>query len=871
MITGSLQYLKDKNREYFTNFQLYPKSVIEPEILDAPIDVFRQSTWVSSIVYDNNVNKYYAVLQNKPQILNTVEMTEGTAFNIKVTAIDPTMLGASNSVYDDKNLQYKWLKNDGILYEYSNINNFKGTNELIITSESCTRDRSGTYRLSVTNIKTGGTTLSQPITINVLDLKTHPILYKNLLKNGCGEQDMDGWSKDSDIVTSRFAINSKQDCKSILPEVYQLGASEYTSEFKFVLGRINTKLSIWFPKNYTPSAGDNDYWRWLLRFKPMLVPTDGQHNTADQSDYFYPSWNYIDTYNKNNNLVKLGDIIKRSQTYITRNKIKFITYGGKPLATAQQTVNISQASNMVDGKVYGIDSVYAHFFAYVGIGISNYKLEYVDTGGNVIEDNLIPTTFYKYKLGILNDKPPFIPRHPEEDTLTVDKYQYYLWATTTDNSSKNPNYNKVLAKKYSTTNRDKYAVKIKEGTKIQLTPVCYDKTNIMLEFLGDDESVIGSETIPGPTERDIWAIKEKFFLPLHIGNLYGWTTNASDQEFWFYSQSFTTMNAILGVDNNQLQKKDINAEWCKKYYYQHLRSIYDFSLPVGYGRGPGTIVTIKKPADMANESEAKRNDNLNYIDTVVNSWYKFNKNFLYNEENGITRDGVKISLGSEQGTRDQYDHGAAAFFAVQRDIEIPTGTRFIRATIMFSHASDAMQDENPKIKDWSKQTIYYDVFSKNSVSEQRVDYGNPRCAVTAMHLSLHPNAVIAGEDYNTYQVNLSGSVWDMELKRLESVNEFNSVVDQSYQLSNLQYRYNTSTMPVQQLNTYTEQQSSVANIAIQYPGIEIVNQLPLSVQIPNEPPPVVESAIEDTQAYQPIEISGSIQMESTGSANLSNQ
>ena len=179
---GRLQLLQNKNREYLTtDFELLPKSNSNPYVLETPLEAFLQRTWLSEIVRNDTTNIYYGVLQNKPQVLDTITMVEGTGFEISYTVLDPTILSnQGDDMVDDRNLDYRWLKDEGVLHQYSNINNFKGTKQLLITSESCTFDKSGTYKLQITNRKTNGTTTTSGLTINVLNLKDNALLYKNL-------------------------------------------------------------------------------------------------------------------------------------------------------------------------------------------------------------------------------------------------------------------------------------------------------------------------------------------------------------------------------------------------------------------------------------------------------------------------------------------------------------------------------------------------------------------------------------------------------------------------------------------------------------------------------------------------------------------
>lgn len=846
---GRLQLLQNKNREYLTtDFELIPKSNTNPYVLETPLQAFSQKTWLSEIVRNDTTNIYYGVLQNKPQILDTVTMVEGTGFEITYTALDPTILSnQGDDMIDDRNLEYRWLKDDGVLHEFSNVNNFKGVNKLIITSESCTFDKSGTYKLQITNRKTNGTTTTSGLTINVLNLKDNALLYKNLIKNGCGEQDMDGWIKDRDIISTKFATDENRKHASIAPDVYNIRPSEYQWEFKFSLFDSDIRLSEFFNilkksiPNTTSSLLENNphrgwdpdggYLKWVLNVgRSCIVDTDFPRQASYVgSDGFFPSWQYIDSYNKNNNLIKLEDIINKNKTYITRDKIKFAAAGGAITSMAQQTIDVSNVSELIDGRVYGVSSLYAHFFAYAGIGISSYKIQFIDQFGTLVDDNLIPQTLVEYKLGMLNNKPPFIPLHPRTLELTKQTYPTIGW-----DKIPNPYYNSTsCAQSFNDTDRLFYARKLADPTgmttgagqqfntgsldqtkKITIIPVCWDKVDFYIDYIGADETVIATEYVPGPTEKDIWAIKEKFYFSWHIGTLYGWSTTATKEQFFVYDQPYTTIDAIRDNDRGSTSStRDINTDFIKSYIYPLYDNKWYF-----LDKGPWITRYVKKnevPKDVVDwwyEGVPREYDN------IVKD-YGFDSNFLYNPENKIKQSTQKYLVKSDgpygppgrivpqyvipiypNNTVDNseywgYDLGASAFFAVQQDVVVPIDTRYIRVRTVFTHTSDAINDDNPKAKSWTKSTIYYDVFTKNSNNKQTVEYGYPRAAVTAMHLSLHPNEVSIMDDRNTYKVNLNGSVWQQELLRLQNPTEYNSVVSKQIGVTDFDYKYSVATLP----------------------------------------------------------------------------
>lgn len=773
MITGSLDFVRDKNQNYNTEFRLFPKVQRTPVFNDTPINAFKQYTWLSEYVDPTNYT-----LKNIIPSSNKISMMEGTAFQINLPAVDPSNLFDPT---DDSKITYVWKRDGSTLFEYSSLNSLRGTSIITITSESCTRDVSGVYELEATNRY--GTTVSEQITIDVINKKYNPILFKNLIINGSGEQGTSEWTADADITTKTFSLANRNQF-SIPKEIYSIiYDGPYTEEFNFSIYPNETALSRWFDelKNFSSSFDYSGsvlagYNRWIVKeFLPCLVPTDG--GTGRSQDSFFPSWDYIDTYNKNKSLYKLEDIVQQSKTYITRDKLKFTKHGGKAKSIVYQTIDLTNAAEIIDGEVYGVDKVVAHFFAYVGIGISNYALKYTDESTNsVTQENAIPTNLYTYKVGSLNGKPALLPLYPNDKNVVG------------------------IQSSFDPTKKEKYAkpIKIKENTPISIEPVTYDKTDIRLDFINVNGDIISSEIVPGPTEKDIWAVKEKFYVPYYIGNLYSWFTNATNQEFRIYSQSYTTINAIRAVDDPSFGTQDINAAWIKKYYYPLLNIESDWDVARTHGSVIATITKSPDIGNLANKQEA-----------ILN--YGFDESFV--ERYGDTT--VPIYYGYSDGNKTQYDRGAAAFFGIQKDVVVPKGTRSIRVNIIFNHTSETIYDANPKLKNWTDQNIYLDYFTRAENSDRLVEYGNPRCGVTAAHLSLHPNRVEISEDYNTYNVNLTGSVWKQELDKLDPIlnpTAFNTVNNSDP--TTLQYKYSIATIPALITSTLPAEPITIADISV---------------------------------------------------------
>jgi len=688
MITvATLKKVKAKNQNYNTQFRLYPQNRNEPIFAIQPLETFQQFTWISSATTSS-----YGFVKINPST-NRIGMVEGTEFSISCFVEDPS--NVTNPNYD-KNITYIWRRDGSPLYEINSLNNVKGSKSFYISASECRRDISGTYQLEARNKY--GSTFSEPFEIDVINKKYHPILFKNLIVNPCGAKGLDGWTGDEDFAVDEFTPTSNKNQWSIPREIYEPYRGPYTEQFRFTLYGNETRLNEWFngvkdTGSFTSPNPYADYNRWkVANYHPNLVDTDefGWGNWGA----FFPAWPYIDKANKNDNLFSLGSILTKSETYFTRTKLKFSIYGGKAKCLAYQDIDVSEAAGLIDGETYGVDRVIAHFFAYVGIGISKYSVRYIDEQADLIVDNTIPVTYPIYISGGYapeDTKPALIPLY----TASFEKEPCYCCPE---------------------KGIDGPFVYTLDGEPINIEPVAEDVTDVRIDFFDGADNLITSKVIKGPDERDIWAVKEKFFVPFYLGNLYSWMFDTTDEEFRVFNQRYTTMNAIKGVDNPQTAPlKDIHAEWMQKYHYP-----------------------------------------------------------LYDKASNEYRRVCKS------------DKGAAAMFGINENLAIPKGTRTIRVNVIFNHKSNVIFDDNPALKDWSDQEIYYDYYTNTQTSQRLHEYGNPRCGITAMHLSLHPNTVDISTDYNTYLIPL-GNVWYKRRNELSVVDRFWTVTNQNADVTTLPY------------------------------------------------------------------------------------
>lgn len=682
-----LKKVKRKDQNYNTEFRLYPQARREPEFTVQPLETFRQFTWISS--FTGSSYDFVKINQTTP----TINMLEGTEFGISSFIRDPSNM--LNPAYD-KNITYIWRRDGSPLYEINRQNNVRGAKSFYVSGSDCRRDLSGTYQLEARNRY--GSAFSEPFELNIIDKKFHPFLFNNLIVNPCGAKGLEGWVGDGDFKVDEFSFDNRTQW-SIPGEVYKPQTSPYVEQFNFSFYPNETRLSHWFektkdPSNFDPSNPLSGYNRWIIsNFQPNIVDTD-DHGWGNWASFF-PSWDYLDGVNKNDTRYQLKDIVSRSKTYFTRDKIKFTIYGGNPKCQAYQDIDVSEAASLIDGETYGVDRIVAHFFAYIGVGISKYNVKYIDELNDKQRDNTIPLTWDLYLSGAYapqTTKPVLIPLYTGSAPTPLDCH------CCGDKGLNGP------------------FVYTLNGEPIDINPVTDDITDIRLDFLDASEGLIDSKLLKGPDDRDIWAVKEKFFVPYYLGNLYSWMFDCKDEEFNIYNQRYTTMNAIRGVDDTgSLSDKDINAAWMQEYHYP----LYD---------------------------------------KLSDEYLRVNKS----------------------------DRGAAAMFGINENVVVPKGTRTIRVNIIFNHNSNTIFDTNPRIKDWDDQEIYYDYYTNAQTSQRLFEYGNPRCGVTGMHLSLHPNNVQISKDYNTYLVPL-GNVWYKRRAELGLVDKFWTVTNQGTPVSSLQY------------------------------------------------------------------------------------
>ena len=510
-------------------FSLMPTNPSPPYIASQLTQNFQQNTWIENVV------DYTPKLQQIQIQYDTVSMLLGTEFSIAVLAIDPSNV---NNPTDTSQLSYRWKKNDSQIYQLNSLNGGIGVSALLINSVSSVPSVSGDYICEVSN--TYGSIETQPITINVYDPYKHPKLYKNLILNGDAEGGLSGWQSAPEIgitpflndvaITKNFGsfrlsgfVTFKEDegdTDKMVQNFRFSTASHYGSFFNFFNKRLKADPTF---KDINviskPEAALSEDEIWMTSNIPQIVLNEDYNKS--QYAGFFPGLAWMDLYNKNNKVIGLyGDSKGHAMLYFSRNKIKFTKFGGNKTVAMSQTVDVSDAANFIDGSVYGVKYITSQFFAYVGAGITDYKIR--------VQTNDGEKTFNYY----IGDSEQVYDKIMKDDH----------WP-----SKKNPYFPDAFG-----TGANKY--KVLPNTPIDIIPIINDKTAITLNYIDDVGRVLKTEVINGPDASDVWAIKEKVFFPLTLYPIFEFLSPAAGgNDITVFGQKYTNTKALQGLFDSNLK------------------------------------------------------------------------------------------------------------------------------------------------------------------------------------------------------------------------------------------------------------------------------------------------------------------------------
>ena len=728
------------------NFRLLPENPSLPLIVSQPIKNFTQFTWIRS--YKNDM----PVLQEIAINNNTVNMLEGTEFGLSFKTIDPSNI---NDVNDTTSLSYQWKKDGALLYQLNALNGGVGVNSFLVSARDGRAELSGKYTCEITNQY--GTVETEQVIVNIIDPLKHPKLFKNLILNGDGEGGLNGW-QGTDIkvnpfinnvmVTQNFGSTRLAGLVSYEVVSWMDGISNDTKttspEFYFSMGSHD---GLFFPKFWkawtedatnfrninikqkSPALSEGEWWL-LAGITPQIVLNEDYQKSNHA--VFFPGPQWIDNYNKNNFVTGLTDELRDyTPTYFTRNKLKFEKFGGKQSTTMIQNINLNEAADFVDGNVYGVQYATSQFFAYVGAGITGYKITVQTTDGEKTFNYNIADTedIFNHVFGNVS----------LDSNANKDVYNYE-----SDLVELGKRYNLLL------------------NSEIKITPIVDDVTTITLDFINDSGEILKTETIDGPDVTDVWAIKEKVYFPLTLYGIFEFLKPSGNNPITVFGQKYTDTTALAPF-----------------FVATGMTSTFtpiDFGVTFGSSLTPNTQpVTIAGTKGPLAEGI---NGTLSDYVRDINARFLLRK-FPFKEKGGAyPREpyGVEKALQDKTSYRAVSDYGAAAMFGVGKTTIVPYKTRSVRVGVEFKHKSEVIRDVNPEGKGWTSQEIYLDDNGQSTGRSKRmIEYGTPRCAITKMKFILVPNDLGASYRYATFTIPPAEStVLGLQKKKYTNPNAFNT-------------------------------------------------------------------------------------------------
>lgn len=762
MIVDLTSYNEETNRRA-GNFLLVPADNSIPIIINQPHRTLQQTSWIQSNVLGKI--KYQSI----GNATNEIKAVVNTSLFFEITAADISV--------STEPLTYQWTKDGAQLSLYNRDNNGQGTNRIQITNSKV--QQSGTYVCKVINKY--GSIESVPLSIVIIDPKKEIMLHRNLIVNSDGDGGLANWEGDSDIITSQFiksgvggnhlyafgsfnfggpilfgpdqGPNGPITQTSFTPEKLSTNfhfsmLSNYGLFFNRFYTRYNSEPDFKNPNVYTipltPSWPDSYYPPQILQNEDLW----------EKSNYagFFPGLGWMDKYNKNKKLIGLlSEVENKSPSYFTRDRIKFKKFDGKSIAKFSQNIDLAPVADMINGSVAGIAYITSQFFAYVGAGITGYKIKVITDAGPI-----------EYNYHIAGSE---------------QLYDYYV---------KEPY--RALSGDYKTgqTNNKEIYIKLSENTPIEITPLVDDTTDITIDYLHGDGRILKSETIPGPRIEEVWAIKEKVYFPLTLHFLSQLTLNG-DHPIKVFGQTYTYTNAINAMFNRGVEglfndsialvtKKagiytvlDKNANFILKKYNITTAATQPNQWWAGWNAGVETQPKYTTRTILTNDSTSIPIGAYNISNRIGTDEWTYTIDEL--DDPSATN-----STNRQKTNKTIIDLGAAAMFGVGRTIKVPVDTTSVKITVAFTNTSEAADDQNPELKGWTKEEIYCNDFGKTQDTSRRTsEYGNPRCGVTKMKFQLFDNNINISENHLTYDIPPANfTVLGMQKEKYMDTHAFNT-------------------------------------------------------------------------------------------------
>lgn len=302
--------ITDENQ---TVYDLLPVIINRPPEIVRPITEASQPTIKPYEVADATGDSMYLFPDG------TVKINLGTSFTLNIDAEQPSVLNIENGIPkiipSKTALVYKWKKDGEMVTTgdivdtlYSSITINQGS----LIFENIQPFHAGTYTCEITNDI--GTTTSEPITIEVLNLDFDAFFYRNLVKNPYGVDGTTDWEASNNELTVRaFSKNPSED----FIQPHRVDRFGYT-------------IDMLHPRPYQIDAG-------------VISKFD-----------------------------MTKDLLQNNASYFTRTKYKFESRGGSHVVKAYQDIDLTNIEWLIKGGVFGVEGVRAMFSCYIGNGITSF-------------------------------------------------------------------------------------------------------------------------------------------------------------------------------------------------------------------------------------------------------------------------------------------------------------------------------------------------------------------------------------------------------------------------------------------------------------------------------------------------------------------
>lgn len=249
----------------------------------------------------------------------TVKVKVGATFTFRLRAQQPSTLNVENGIPTmlppNQGLKFVWRKDGNIVTSYTNntLQSVLAVNNNELTFTNIQPEHAGSYVCEVQNDI--GTTSSETINLEILNLDFDDYFYRNLVKNPYGKNGTDDWEASSeDFISRQFTDIPPQELKR-------------------------------------PNRVD------LFGYTHDMM-----HPRPYQIDYgVLKGFNMTDA------------LVLNKGTYFATDRFRFAERGGTPLVRAFQDIDLTDIQSLIKGGVFGVEGVRAIFSCYIGNAVSDYN------------------------------------------------------------------------------------------------------------------------------------------------------------------------------------------------------------------------------------------------------------------------------------------------------------------------------------------------------------------------------------------------------------------------------------------------------------------------------------------------------------------